>query len=83
MTDDQPPSVWGERTTTFEILFLIQEPRTGEWAWYSYHEEFKSLEAAKDAANADYAGQRYAIVERRNKVLVDHDPARRSRKKAA
>jgi hypothetical protein len=82
-TSDQPPSVYGQRTTTYEILFLMQEPRTGEWAWYSHHEEFKSLKEAKAAASEDYVGQRVAILERRNKVLADYDPSRRRRKRAA
>lgn len=90
MTDDQrqvrpPPSVWGQRTVTYEIIVLIQDPADGSWDWYSHHDEYKTRDEAKAAAEeASYADDRWAILERRNKVVVDHDPDKvdRRRKKA-
>lgn len=78
-----PGELLGQTSTTFEIHFPMQNPGTGEWAMYC-HGEYKTLQEAKDEAQEAFVGQRYAIVQRFNKVLVDKIGTRpRPKKKAA
>jgi hypothetical protein len=78
-----PGELLGQTSTTFEILYPVQNPGTGEWAMYRA-EEFKTLKEARAYAAECFVGQRYTIVQRFNKVLEDKIGVRpRPKKKAA
>lgn len=76
--DWHPPYVGMSRTTTWEVLYPIHNPRGDEHGrhheWMPF-DEFASYKEAKAAAKEHFGHARHIIIETYRKVVLDNHKA--------